>query len=246
MFIVVIALAVIIDNSRKVEFEDETMAEMIAKTVGMESAEELRVDDLEMITTLNVGYTGYYNTLLDMEKCPNLQRLFINCPEDVMSYYPFVGREIPEPESEERVEQIEKELGDVLGQCSKLEDIYISNKKGNCKLDNIEFLKKRKSLKVICLFYQSDIDYAPISECKELVVLALRQCDVSDLSMLDELENLELLYLDGTKISDVEELLKLKNLKNLEIVITDTPLAEKTEELENLQQQFPGLVIKTD
>ena len=248
VFILFIALtiAAIIDNSRKVEFEDETMGEMIAKTVGMESAEELRVDDLEMITTLNVGYTGYYNTLLDMEKCPNLQRLFINCPEDVMSYYPFVGREIPEPESEERVRQIEKELGDVLGKCSRLEDIYISNEKGNCKLDNIEFLKKRKDIKVICLFYQSDIDYSPLSECKELEVLYLRHCDISDLSMLSELENLKRLNLEGTNVSEVEEILKLKNLNGLTVLLADTPLAEKKDELESLQQQFPGLDIRMD
>ena len=126
VIVITFIIAVLIDNSRKVDFEDETMGEMIAKTMRLESVDKLRVDDLEKITVLNIGYTGYYNTLLDMEKCPNLQRLFINCPEDVMSYYPFVGREIPEPESEERVEQIEKELGDVLGQCSKLEDIYIS------------------------------------------------------------------------------------------------------------------------
>ena len=248
VFIVLIALivAAIIDNSRKVDFEDETMGEMIAKSVRKETAEELRVDDLEKITELNIGYTGYYNTLVDIGKCPNLQRLFINCPEDTVVDYPFIGREIPEPESEERVGQIEKELGDVLEKCSKLEDIYISNEKGNCKLDNIEFLKKRKDIKVICLFYQSDIDYSPLSECKELEVLYLRHCDLSDLGMLSELENLKRLNLEGTNVSEVEEILKLKNLNGLTVLLADTPLAEKKDELESLQQQFPGLDIRTD
>ena len=163
-----------------------------------------------------------------------------------MAYYPFAGREMPEPESKERVKQVEKELGNILEKCPNIVTIYISNEKGNCQLDNLEFLKKAKNLKYINLYCQTDIDYSPISECKESVFLALNFCDVSDLSMLSELENLKSLYLEGTNVADVEEILKLKNLNNLKIVLTDTPLAEKTEELESLQQQFPGLDIRTD
>ena len=249
VFIAVMALTIIvvIDNFRRISFEDETMAEMIAKTAGVESADKLYVDDLEKVEILNIGYTGYYDTLTDIEKCPNLQRLFISCPEDTIVYYPFAVREMPEPESKERVKQVEKELGSILEKCSNLEDIYISNEKGNCELDNIEFLKKGKNhLIAICLFYQSDIDYSPISECKKLAYLSLRYCDVSDLSMLSELENLKRLNLEGTNVSEVEEILKLKNLNGLTVLLADTPLAEKKDELESLQQQFPGLEIRTD
>ena len=246
--VIAFIIAVLIDHFHKIKFEDKTMAELITEIVMEESVDKLRIDDLEKITILNIGYTSYYDTLVDIEKCSNLKSLFINCSEYAQVYYPFAVSEMPEPETEstERVKKIEKEVGSILKKCSKLEDIYISNKKGNCALDNIEFLKNGKNLKIIYLYAQTDIDYAPLSECKELVALSLRQCDVSDLSMLSELENLELLYLDGTNVAEVEELLKLKNLNNLEIVLTDTPLAEKTEELESLQQQFPGLVIKTD
>ena len=246
-FIVVIVLTItlVLDNSHKVDFEDETMAEMIAKTTGVEKADKLRADDLEKVEILNIGYTGYYDTLTDIEKCPNLKRLFISCPEDTIVYYPFAVWEMPEPESQKRVKQIEKELESILEKCSILEDIYMSNENGNCELDNIEFLKKGKNhLIAICLFYQTEIDYSPISECKELEYLSLRYCDVSDLSMLSELEELKRLNLEGTNIADVEELLKLKNLNNLVVLLADTPLAEKTEELENLQQQFPGLDIR--
>ena len=247
VFMVVIAFAIVvfIDNTRKVDFEDETMAEMIAKTVGVESADKLRVDDLEKITILNIGYTGYYNTLVDIEKCPNLKRLFIGCPEYAQVYYPFMGKKIPEPESRERVKQIEKELGDILGKCSKLEDIYISNEKGNCKLDNIEFFKEGKEhLVAIGLFYQSDIDYLPISKCRKLSYLSLRYCDISDLGMISELENLDNLVLMGTKISEATDILKLKELNFFRIA--DTPLAENKEQLELIQKQFPELKIQVD
>ena len=248
VIVITFIIAVLIDNSRKVDFEDETMAEMIAGTTGVESVDKLRVDDLEKIKILNIGYTNYYSTLADIEKCTNLERLYISCPYSRGGFYPFLGREMPELEleSKERVKQIEKELENILERCPNVEDIYISDEKRSCELDNIEFLKKGKNLGIIYLYAQKDIDYSPLSECKELVVLVLRQCDVSDLSMLSELENLKSLYLEGTNVADVEEILKLKNLNNLKIVLTDTPLAEKTDELESLQQQYPGLKIKID
>lgn len=93
VFIVLIALTVvaIIDNSRKVDFEDETMGEMIAKSVRLESAEELHVDDLEKITELNIGYTSFYDTLVDIEKCQNLKSVYISCPYSRGGFIPFWG-----------------------------------------------------------------------------------------------------------------------------------------------------------
>lgn len=54
VFVIGFVVAVLIDNSHKVDFEDETMAEMIKETVRKESVDKLRVDDLEKITTLNM------------------------------------------------------------------------------------------------------------------------------------------------------------------------------------------------
>ncbi len=248
VFIAVIALTitVLVDNSHRVDFEDETMAEMIAKTVGMEKADKLHIDDLDKVEILNIGYTGNYDTLMDIEKCLNLRRLIIGYPGYTQAYYPFFDREMPKPESKERVKQIEKELGSILEKCPNIVNIYISNEKGNCELDNLEFLEKGKNLEYINLYYQTDINYSSISECEKVVFVSLYYCEVSDLSMLSELEDLKRLNLEGTNVADVEELLKLKNLNNLEIVLTNTPLAEKTEELENLQQQFPELDIEID
>ena len=244
IIIIIFIIAVLIDNAHKVDFEDETMAEMIAKTVGVESASQLRADDLEEIKVLNIGYTGYYDTLIDIGKCPNLDELIIGYPQCAMTYYPFSGREIPEPESKERVKQIEKELESILEKCPNITVLYISNEKGNCKLDNIEFLKKGKNLSGIGLFYQEDIDYSPISECRKLSYLSLRYSDISDLDMISELENLDNLVLTGTKISEATDILKLKELNFFRIA--DTPLAENKEQLELIQQQFPKLKIETD
>ena len=246
VFILVIALiiAVLIDNSRKVVFEDETMAEMISKTAGVESVDKIRADDLEKVEILNIGYTGYYDTLVDIEKCPNLKRLIIGYPDYRLADYYFIGREMPEPESKERVKEIEKELESILEKCPNLTTIYISNENGNCELDNIEFLKKGKNLTSISLYYQTDIDYSAISECNELQFLALLYCDVWDLGMISQLENLDSLVLTGTNVSEAKDILKLKNLTFFEIA--DTPLAENEEQLELIQEQFPDIKIQTD
>lgn len=246
VLVVIVFIVMLIDNSHKVDFEDETMAEMMAKTVGVESADELRINDLERITVLNIGYSGYYDTLADIEKCPNLEKLVIGYPKCPMTKYPFADKEMPELESEKRVKQIEKELENILKKCPNITRIYISNEKGNCELDNIEFLKEGKNLRLISLFYQSDIDYSPLSECRNLEFLSLGYCDVSDLSMLNGVENLKSLYLEETNVAEAEEILKLRNLNNLDVFIAGTPLAENEEQLEMIQQQFPGINIDTD
>lgn len=238
---VAIAVPIIQDNTEKIAFEDNTMKALIAETAGVESVDKIREDDLEKIEELNIGYTGYYETLADIEKCPNLRRLIIGYPSCPMSYYPFAGREMPEPESKERVKQIEKELGSILEKCPNLTTIYISNEKGNCELDNIEFLKKGKKLINISLYYQMDIDYSVLSECNELGFLALDYCNISDLDMLSQLERLEYLGLEGTDVSEAEEILKIKKLNHsyVDIDIRDTPLAENEEQVELIYQQLP-------
>ena len=238
-----IAVTFIQDNAQKVDFEDEAMAEMISKTAGVESVNSFRVDDLEKVEILNIGYTGYYDTLVDIEKCPNLKRLIIGYPDYKLADYYFIGREIPGPESKERVKQIEEELGSILEKCPNLTTIYISNEKGNCELDNIEFLKKGKNLISISLYYQTDIDYSVVSECSELQFLTLLYCDISDFGMISQLENLDSLVLTGTNVSEAKDILKLKNLTFFEIA--DTPLAENEEQLELIYQQFPDIDIYT-
>lgn len=239
-------IAVLIDNSHRVDFEDEVMAEMICKSAHVESINKFRDEDLEKVEILNIGYTGFYDTLVDIEKCPNLKELVINYPECPTKNYYFFEKEVPGPESEERIKQIERELGSILEKCSKLEHLYISNEKGNGELHSLGFLKKGKKLKWLSLYYQSNIEYTDISECTELQYVELNGCDISDLSAISELENLVYLNLKGTNVMEIEEILKLKNLNNLDIIITNTPLAKKVEQLELIQQQFPDFKIRIE
>ena len=241
MLIAIIALvvAVLIDNSHKVAFEDATMAEMISKSAGVETVDKIRENDLEKIEELNIGYTGYYDTLVDIEKCTNLRRLIIGYPDYKLTNYPFAGREEPKQESKERVKQIEKELGSILEKCPNITTIYLSNENGNCELDNVEFLKKGKKLIVVSLYYQGDIDYSPISEIPHLNMLSFEECNMTELNMLDGLTELESLWIEKCDVSKAGEIVNVKSLKELEI--EDTLLAGNAEELEIIFESCPNI-----
>ena len=239
MAVIALVVAVLIDNSHKVAFEDATMAEMISKSAGVETVDKIRENDLEKIEVLNIGYTGYYDTLVDIEKCTNLRRLIIGYPDYKLTNYPFAGREEPKPESKERVKQIEKELGSILEKCPNITTIYLSNENGNCELDNVEFLKKGKKLIVVSLYYQGDIDYSPISEIPHLNMLSFEECNMTELNMLDGLTELESLWIEKCDVSKAGEIVNVKSLKELEI--EDTPLAGNAEELEIIFENCPNI-----
>ncbi len=242
--IIVIARAVITDNANKVEFEDATMGEMIALSAGVDSVNKLRKDDLEKVKELNIGYTGYYSTLVDIEKCQQLETLLIAYPDHAIIDYYFEDKEVPGPESEERIRQIENELAGILDSCSNIAALYISNESGNCKLMSLDFLKNGENLEVLSLFQMSDIDYSPIAECVNLKGLSLYCCDISNIGKIKHLKELEYLNLRGTNVVKAEDILYLDNLENLRI--PETPLAKDEEQLNLIYERFPDIIIDTE
>ena len=239
---VVIVGVILRNNSQKIIFQDDGMATLIAESVGVESVDKLQVEDLEKVEMLNIGYTGYYDTLLDIEKCVKLERLVIGEPEYAFCHYYRRGKEIPESESKERIEQIESELKVILEKCPNIKTLYVSNEKGNCRLNSVEFLEDGNGLELLYIEHQSELDYSVISKCKKLKALSLYGSDISELGVIGDLDKLSTLNIARTDISQAEDILKLKNLKYLNI--TDTPLAENVEQLELIQKQFPEIEIQ--
>ena len=240
-----VASAIAYDNSKKVSFLDEEMGYVIAYQAyqdgEIKEPERFRQDDLKKIEIINIGYTGYYTTLVDLKKCPSIERLYINAPATGYRKYYNYTREMPELESRERIEQLQRELTDILRTCDKLRVLYIWNPDGVCNLESLEFLKEAKNLRVLWLDELDGMDYTPVWQCEGITSLHLSYCDIADVEGIGQLKNLDYLYLDRTNVSEVGELLDLPNLEFLEI--ENTPLAENEEELALLYEAFPNIRI---
>lgn len=251
IFVLFMALRyIIIDHSQKVhieDFVDEEMGNLIIQTARFDEEilvreeKKIREEHVENISELNIGYTGYYNTLIDIKKCNNLQVLMIGKMKGVHLPYFYSYRELPEPEDCEKIKQIEEELGEILTSCSKLEKLYIWNIEETCNLSSLNFLKKNNSIKWLSINDMGDIDYSPILTCTRLVSLDLDGCNIAELGDISKLTNLYTLDISGTNISEWGDIVKLKNLERLSI--KNTPLAEDEEQIELLYETLPDIEI---
>lgn len=227
VIILVLVIAVIrpifVDNARKVRFEDEGMGELIGSYSKVKSMDEFRGNDLDEVKSLKIGYTGFYDTLSDIEKCQQLEELFVG-QKDYKEVLDWSG-----PESKERIQQIKKELGSILKNCPKLTNLTLIGQEKYFELDDLDFLKNGKNLEYISMEHHGDIDYSAISECLDLHTLDFWDCDVSELDMLDGLNELEALSLLETNVSEAGDIVKLKALK--ELMIRNTPLGGNGEQL---------------
>lgn len=232
------------DNSSTVEFLDKEMGDIIALEADrdglIEDKEDFRKEHLHMIEDLNIGYTGYYSTLSDITLCSSLKELYIGATSAGDRFYKK-SRDIPKPETKEKILQIQDELTQILRSCNTLEVLYIWNEKGTCELDNLDFLKYGENLKLLWLNEQKAIDYSSIYNCKELTVLYLCGCDISDLKGIEALQGLQSLSLHNTNVAVADEIIKLPNLTTLEI--SGTPLAENKEELARIYEAFPDIKV---
>lgn len=244
--ILVVVIWIVYDNTQKVQFVDEEMGTVFAYEAYyneiIEDVEDFRQEHLESITILNIGYTGYYTTLVDIEKLPNLQSLYIGAPDvgGGRGYY-MSWRELPGPESAERIEQLQNELASILINGDVLERLYLWDDEGICEFTNLEFLKKGDNLKYISLSSLKDIDYTPIWTCSKLEYLNLWGCDITSLEGIGQLQSLRTLSLNETNIMEAGEILTLSNLERLSI--ENTPLAENEEELKLIYETFPDITI---
>lgn len=235
-------------ESKNVKFQDEEMGEVIAyelyKHGKIERVDDIKEENLEDIEHLNIGYTGYYDTLTDITLCLNLKELMIGAVDVSNRYHNVKSREIAGHESEEKILQIQEELNDILQQCENLKVLYIWNVENTCDLQSLEFLEYGEGLKSLWLQELSLNDYSPVFYCEELEVLYLNNCNISSLEGLDKLKNLRGLSLCNTDISTADEIIKLSNLEMLRI--DNTPLAEDEEEMAKIYTAFKDIEISVD
>ncbi|MBQ9935695.1 MAG: hypothetical protein IJO70_07605 [Lachnospiraceae bacterium] len=231
-------LLVYVNIIKKDTYMDAEMGELIEFHLTSS-----RYEVVEDIFSLNLGYTPYYTTLLDVKKCKGLETLRMG---DDWHYFGD-NSEVPQAESNERIKQIQSELGEILDECEKIDCIRIVNYEGILSLDDLSFLENRDNICNLMIKNMGNIDYSYIFSCDNLEQLGLSGCEISSLEGIENLHYLKLLWIDDTSVSSAEDIIKLASVENMEeINISNTPLAQNEEEVEKLRTAFPDAVITID
>ncbi len=233
VYIVIIVAIVVAGNwlykGRKVHFADDKMRQVICLELGKDKdSHDVTYRDLETIEELEIGPVGEFETIIDVAKCKNLKKLWVNVEitERNASYEVFektkTGVIYYPPVSKEKVKRIQKDLGEILKNAKAIEDFGFTNVNESLNIKNIEFLKYGANIKTINISYGNIEDY----------------------SMLEKCSKLEKVELWKSNIETADVLLKLKHVNKF--WLTDTPLAQNVEEISRLEDAFPEAKIIVD
>ena len=233
VYIVIIAVVAFAGNwlykGRRVHFADDKMRQVICLELGKDkNSHDVTYRDLETIEELEIGPVGEFETIIDVAKCKNLKKLWVNSsvPRGKVGFelYEVTGtdeRYYP-PLSEKKMERIQTDLGKILKSARKIEEFSFSNVNDTFNIPNIDFLKYGKNIKSITIAYANVKDYSVLEKCSKLQSVALWYSD----------------------IDSAEDLLRLKNINKL--LLTDTPLAQNEKEISKLKKAFPDAWIITE
>ena len=233
VYIVIIVAITFVGNwlykGRKVHFADDKMRQVICLELGKDKdSQDVTYRDLEKIEELEIGPVGEFETIIDVAKCKNLKKLWVNVEitERNASYEVFektkTGVIYYPPVSKEKVKRIQKDLGEILKNAKAIEDFGFTNVNESLNIKNIEFLKYGANIKTINISYGNIEDY----------------------SMLEKCSKLEKVELWKSNIETADVLLKLKHVNKF--WLTDTPLAQNVEEISRLEDAFPEAKIIVD
>ena len=233
VYIVIIVAVTFVGNrlykGRKVHFADDKMRQVICLELGKDKdSHDVTYRDLETIEELEIGPVGEFETIIDVAKCKNLKKLWVNVEitdrnasyevfektKEGVIYYP--------PVSKEKVKRIQEDLGEILKNAKVIEDFGFTNVNESLNIKNIEFLKYGTNIKIINISYGNIEDYSTLEKCSKL----------------------ERVELWKSNIKSADALLKLKNVKKF--WLTDTPLAQNEKEIAKLKKAFPEAKMIVD
>ena len=232
-YIVIIAVVAFAGNwlykGRRVHFADDKMRQVICLELGKDKdSHDVTYRDLETIEELEIGPVGEFETIIDVAKCKNLKKLWVNSsvPRGKVGFELYEVTETDEryypPLGGEKIERIQKDLETILKSARKIEEFSFSNVNDTFNIPNIDFLKYGKNIKSITIAYANVKDYSVLEKCSKLQSIALWYSD----------------------IDSAEDLLRLRNIN--ELLLTDTPLAQNEEEISKLQKAFPEARVVTE
>lgn len=233
VYIVIIAVVAFVGNwiykGRRVHFADDKMRQVICLELGKDKdSHDVTYRDLETIEELEIGPVGEFETIIDVAKCKNLKKLWVNSsvPRGKVGFELYEVTETDEryypPLGGEKIERIQKDLETILKSARKIEEFSFSNVNDTFNIPNIDFLKYGKNIKSITIAYANVKDYSVLEKCSKLQSIALWHSD----------------------IDSAEDLLSLKNIN--ELLLTDTPLAQNEKEISKLQKAFPEARVVTE
>ena len=220
---------------------------------NLESVFELTQAQCETVEFINLHCATDCETLEDLKYLKNLKRLWMN--------------PIPEPEDirerrvkmEEHSAELVAELGEILPQLPKLEELYIG---ADMTVRDLSFLQQVNGLKILTITCGMEdisgigrmpdleevrfgtgniVNISPLQDLKNLRVLTIANNKVEDLSPLESMINLERINLANNNISDISPLLGLKHLNVIDIF--ENPVCEDEEQMQLLRDTFPGARI---
>ena len=209
------------DNS-VVDFADETMGQVLCNSCNSFymsdyfTLENITYNDLKtQKLEIDIGYIGYYDTLIDLKYCTGVKQISINSEiaENSEAYFIKQG-ELNQKVSKERVEEVQQELRDILPKMKELKWLIIGEK-GDIEWSSIEFLKNQKSIEDLSLYNCKATDYSVLKTCISLKKIRIEDSDLSKADDLIGLKNVEYIY------------------------VYDTPLAENPKEIKKLQEAYP-------
>ena len=210
-----------IRQNSHVRFKDENMGIVICNTIGHGvTPETVLYKDLEDVSWLDTGYLGYYETLVDIGKCRNVEVIVLNGNSyERHASYEVTHNEVGRVLTEEEVMRVESELAQIVPKLRKLEVFSFADMKSNCNIQNWDF----------------------ISRCSNLREISIEDSSATDYSFLEELTDIKEIDLWGSQISTADSLINLQN--PMRLCIYDTPLAENEEEIQKLCEALPNTEI---
>lgn len=230
LFGVTVIRPMILDHMRKVKFEDEKMGFVIRSSSEEKSEEKFRENNLEEVTYLNIMYPGWYDTLVDIEKCKKLKTLEIG-------HWEYAGGK--DMSDEGWIRQMEEELDGITKSCSEINSLMLVGSEGHFELNDLKFLKNAKKLEDLTLFYQPAKDYSAILEIPHLKSLFFKGCNIAEMDMLEDLTELKSLWIKECDVSKAGQIVNLKSLEDLDL--ENTPLAGNAEELGIIFANCPNI-----
>lgn len=209
-------------DSSVVDFADETMGQVLCNSCNSFymsdyfTLENITYNDLKtQKLEIDIGYIGYYDTLIDLKYCTGAERLVINTGlvKEDEAYFINQGK-INREVSKEEVEKAQEELGKILPKMKELNKLLIGGE-GEMEWMSVEFLKNQKSIEDLSLWGFKATDYSALKTCTSLKSISITYSQLSQAEDLIGLDNVEHFYL------------------------RETPLAENPEEIKKLQEAYP-------